>query len=216
MAILPPAARGVMRANSRFRRSLAQTHIYRSSISVAPERRKLAGIDWMDAFNPMVLANNLLLPFLTAALEDFFKSSFVALLRYSDRKEVFFKGARLNSTQLSRVSNRIITIEEAVAESLPFQRISSVCDHFKALDPALDIAACLKRPYRKRRESLYVSLESMVEKRHSLIHQNTLTPDYSDSHAAADIHNLEVSVMRCLKRMNIHYAWSLSDFDLRD
>ncbi|HEX7517000.1 MAG TPA: hypothetical protein VF345_06910 [Chthoniobacterales bacterium] len=191
-----------------------QTMIYRSSISVRPEFRKLSGIQWMDDLNPMILVNNLLLPFLTAALEDFFKSSFVALLRYSERKELFFKGSRLNSAQLTRVSNKTLTIEEAVAESLPFQRIASVCAHFKALDPALDFAGCLKRPYRKRRESLYTSLEAMVEKRHSLIHQNTLTLNYSDSHATADIHNLEVSVERCLKRMNAHYAWGFSSLEL--
>jgi hypothetical protein len=173
MLVLPPRARGVLRAYSRLKYSIFQTHIYRSSISAAPERRKLTGIQWMDELNPMILANNLLLPFLTAALEDFFKSAFVALLRYSDRKRAVFKGARVASSNLARVSDGVLTIEEAVAESLPFQKISMICEHFKALDPHLDIAGCLKRPYRRRRESLLHSLDGMVERRHSLIHQNT-------------------------------------------
>lgn len=216
MPVLPPRARGILRAYSRLNFSLGQTFIYRSSVSVAPERRKVTGIEWMDALNPMILANNLLLPFLTAALEDFFKSAFVALLRYSDRKESFFKGARLNSGQLARVSNRLITIEEALAESLPFQKVSMICEHFKVLDPELDLAGSLKRPYRRRRESLLQSLDTMVERRHSLIHQNTLTTDYSDSDVDHDIHNLKIAATRCVRRMISHYGWNISDFDLRD
>jgi hypothetical protein len=209
-----PAARGVRRAYSRLRYSLFQIAVYRQSISIAPERKKISGVEWIDSLNPSVLSNNLLLPFLTAALEDFFKSSFVALLRYSERKETFFKNARLNASHLTGISDGKLTVEEAIAQALPFQRISSICDHFKALDSALDLASCLKRPYRRRSVSLFESIEKMVEKRHELIHRNTLASDYSDELAEHDINNVEVATKRCILKMNNHYAWNLSKFDL--
>ncbi len=211
---LVPAARGARRAYSHLRFSLFQIAIYRQSISIAPERKKIAGIEWMDSLNPSVLSNNLLLPFLTAALEDFFKSSFVALLRYSERKETFFKNARLNASHLAGISNGSLTVEEAIAQALPFQRISSICDHFRAFDPSLDLSGCLKRPYRRRSISLFESLEKMVEKRHELIHRNILASDYSDELAEHDINNVKVATTRCIQRMNSHYGWNLSKFDL--
>ncbi len=210
----PPQARGVVRAYSRFKFSAMQTYVYCNSIAVLPERRKVSGIDWMDRLNPMILANNLLLPFHAAAVEDFFKSSFVALLRYSSRKDIFFKGSRLLSTNLARVSDGVITIEEAVAESLPFQNIVSICDHFKALDPDLDLAGVLRRPYRRRRQSLFDSLNAMLEKRHALIHRNIIDTKYTDDVVERDIDNLKVSAERCVKRMNSHYRWNLSDWEL--
>lgn len=214
MAAPPPPARGVRRAYSRLRYSIFQIAVYRGSITIAPERKKITGIEWMDSLNPSVLSNNLLLPFLTAALEDFFKSSFVALLRYSQRKETFFKNARLNASHLAGISDGKLSVEEAIAQSLPFQKISAICDHFRAIDSTLDLAGCLKRPYRRRSVSLFDSLEAMVEKRHELIHRNTIASDYSDEHAKHDIHNVEVATKRCIHKMNSHYGWNLSKFDI--
>jgi hypothetical protein len=211
---LPPQARGVIRAYSRFKFSAMQTYMYRNSVSVSPDRKKVSGIDWMDRLNPMILANNLLLPFQAAAVEDFFKSCFVALLRYSSRKDIFFKGARLVSANLSRVSDGAISIEEAIAESLPFQNIVSICEHFKTLDPKLDLAGVLRRPYRRRRESLFDSLSVMLEKRHALIHRNIIDTKYTDDVVERDVDNLKASTERCVRRMNIHYGWNLSDWEL--
>jgi len=61
---------------------------------------------------------------------------------------------------------------------------------------------------------LFESLEKMVEKRHELIHRNTLASDYSDELAEHDINNVKVATTRCIQRMNSHYGWNLSKFDL--
>lgn len=206
----PPPARGAYVAHNRFQRSIGQVLIFRSSVAVPPERKQISGIHWLDSLNPSIIANNLLLPFLTSALEDFFKSTFVALLRYSDRKDVFLKASRLNASQLSKISDGKLTVEEAIAETLPFQRISSICDHYRALDPKLDLSGCLKKPYRRRRTTLFESLESMVEKRHELIHRNCLSVDYSDANAQSDINNLRAAVQRSFERMIVHYGWKSS------
>lgn len=64
-----------------------------------PERKR-KGIGFPFDLEPRTLANNLLAPFLVAAIEDYFKSTFVALLRYSNRKEQFSRresGSRVSS-----------------------------------------------------------------------------------------------------------------------
>lgn len=203
-------------AYGRFITSLTQAKIYCASIPSLPHQKQICGIEWADMFNPVIVANNLLLPFFTAILEDFFKSTFVALLRYSDRKEAFFKSAKISSPNLVAISEGSVCVEAALAETFSFQKISSICDSFKSLDSKLDLAACLKKPYRKRRESLFESIERMVEKRHGIIHRNTLVPDYTKSAVEFDVNNMEVIAWRCMKRMNSHYNWKLSDKELRD
>ena len=208
----PAAARGVLLAHGNLRFTLTQVAVFRMSHN--PVKRPVTRVAWMDAVNPGIIANNLVLPFLTAGLEDFFKSSFIALLRYLPRRESFFKGARLSATHLSSIALEALTVEEAIAEGLPFQRISSICEHFKALDPKLDLAGGLKRPYRRRKSALFDDIEAMVERRHALIHQNRLNLEYTDENLDRDLNNIQVAGLRCLERMNDHFDWGITDPEL--
>ena len=88
----------------------------------------------------------MLVSFCVSIVEDYMKSCFVALLKYSDKKESFLRNVRLQGDQLSRISNREISIEEAVAESLSFQRISSACKNIASIDSSLDVAGALRKP----------------------------------------------------------------------
>jgi hypothetical protein len=205
----PASARGVILAYTNLSFMLAQVTIFRSSIKQSD--RPIAGVEWLDSINPRIIANNLVLPFLTAGLEDYFKSSFVALLRYSARKETFFKSARLSSSQLAGIAADTHSVEDAVAETLPFQRISSICEHFRALDPKLDLAGCLRRPYRRRKSSLFDEIELMVERRHALIHQSKLNTEYSDENIDRDLNNIHVAARRCIERMSQHFDWNVAE-----
>ncbi|HEX7679523.1 MAG TPA: hypothetical protein VF713_15430, partial [Thermoanaerobaculia bacterium] len=82
-----PAASGCHLAFNRFGTNLIKAAYYHSSRQFAremlmPSPRFKAMLD----FDPRALANNALVPYLVATLEDYFKSSFVAILRYSPRK----------------------------------------------------------------------------------------------------------------------------------
>lgn len=62
------------------------------------------------------------MPFLVAAVEDYFKSTFVALLRYAPKKASFLKGVRSQGDQLLAIADGKHTVEEQVVETLPFHR----------------------------------------------------------------------------------------------
>jgi len=171
----------------------------------------ITGVGWLDSINPRVIANNLVLPFLTAGFEEYFKSSFIALLRYSSRKEVFFKNARLMSSHLADIADESRSVEEAIAEALPFQRISNVCEHFRTLVPKLDLAGCFKRPYRRRKTSVFSAIELMVERRHALIHQNQLNTAYTDENLDRDLNNIQVVARRSVEEMSSHFNWDIID-----
>jgi len=177
-----PSQSGCHKAFQHFGGNLIKTDVYLMN-RVFPNKQweKTGVFGFMDAMNPRLLSNNLLLPYLVAVLEDYFKSTFVALLKYSDRKESFLKGSRLSSEQLCRISSGSMSVEEAVSEILPFQSISAICQHFHQLEPKLDLAGALKRPYRRRKQSLFITLDHLVKLRHDFIHRAEMDTTFTDN-----------------------------------
>jgi hypothetical protein len=117
-----PAASGCHLAFARFGSNLiraaryleinASTHVQKTDILL-----KQLGMDHRT------LSCNMLVSFFVSIVEDYLKSCFVALLKYSEKKESLLRNARLQGDQLNRISNEEISIEEAVAESMSFQRM---------------------------------------------------------------------------------------------
>lgn len=168
---------------------------------------KKANIYVLGKMSPWLVSNNLLLPYLVAILEDYFKSSFIALLRYSNKKDSFLKSGRLSSDHLEQISDEKLSIEEAIAENLPFQRISAICKNFKAIDKRIDLASALRKPYRGRKVSLYETIERLVNLRHSFIHRGQIDPSLSDKVIAYYLNDLQVSIIRCYKHLTKVNKW---------
>ena len=203
-----PAQAGCHLAFQRFGEGLIKADIYLMHREFPQEQWKHIGkFEFLDKMNPLLLSNNLLLPYLVSVLEDYFKSTFVALLRYSDRKELFLRGARLSSEHLLKISSGESSIETAIAETLPFQRISSICQHFKSLEPNLDLAGALRKPYRRRKKSLFETSEEMVLRRHAFIHQGQLDTSFDNTEIEKTLNDLEESVVRCYRRITNYYGW---------
>jgi len=159
--------------------------------------------------NPDVFVANVMVTYLVSAMEDYFKSTYIALLTYSDRKATILKGIRLTGEHLARVSEGRLTIEEATAEALSFQRLAAVGRNFHDLDPSLDILAPLKQPYRRRKISLLEGLEALVSQRHRLIHGMEL--DIWTDHKALERHinDLTAGIARVYRHVGHHYGWKL-------
>jgi hypothetical protein len=161
----------------------------------------------LAAYSPWVLSNNLLLPFVVSILEDYFKSTFVALLKYSARKESVFKSARLSSQQLLRLSEGNVSVEALVAEGMTFQNLRVVSDAFRTLIPALDIHGVLRRPYRRRRLSLWEALSEVVENRHAFVHRGEVDIEFGDEVLATRIVDAQVAVDRVYRRLCQVSGW---------
>lgn len=204
----PPApASGCFLAFSRFGGNLIKANICLQSRVFPNHPTEVPKHDPMPDYNPRIVANNTLVPFLVAASEDYFKSTWIAITRYSVNKEAVFKNYRLQGNQLLAVANRVRSIEEQIAETLSFQRLSSVCANFKQVDPKLDIYGALRRPYRRRTVSLFESIERMVESRHNLIHRAILDETLTDGRIHELIYDLEAAVERVYRCVTDHYGW---------
>lgn len=188
--------------------NLIRADIYLMNRNFPNEQWEKTGlIDHFDEMNPRLLSNNMLVPYLVSIMEDYFKSTFIALLKYSPKKEYFFKKSRLSSSHLVKISNREISVEDAVAEMLSFQNISAICNNINKLDNNLDLSGVLKRPYRKRKKKLYDDLESLLSQRHVFIHKGIMNIQFEDKKLKKAMKDLEVSVCRCYRAIINRYDW---------
>jgi hypothetical protein len=164
----------------------------------------------MDQMNPRLLSNNLLLPYVIAIWEDYFRSTFAAALKYSNKREAALKEARLNHGHLEQVALGSQPIERAIAESFSFQRPSVIAKNFRLLDKNLDLAAALRKPYRQRKTSLFDSIEKLVEDRNEFVHAGHINLRLFDSQLKSTLSNMEMAIDRAYECVAAHYHFAPS------
>jgi hypothetical protein len=155
--------------------------------------------------HPQTLSSNMLIAFFVSIIEDYFKSCFVALLKYSPEKEKFLRGVRLRSDQIARVSDGKENVEQVVAETLSFQRISIACKNFEAIDRAL--AGALRKPYNRRRLSLYDQLEQLTDSRNRFVHRADLDLSLTNVAVDAALRDVEVAMTRVQRAILKRHSW---------
>ena len=208
---VPPAASGCYLAMQRLDWNLTRVNHYLHSGFVLPDSNPLDAAQkvWpqMRQLNPEVFISNVLMTYLVSAMEDYFKSSYIALLTYAERKQTILKGIRLSGEQLAQISASTLTVEQATAEALPFQRLAAVGRHFADVDQKLDVLAPLKRPYRRRKVNLLDRLEDLVSRRHALIHAMHIDTDLDREKLEGNIHELTVGLSRVYEGITHQYGW---------
>jgi hypothetical protein len=208
---VPPPASGCYLSMRRFDWHLSRLEPFLGT-RIFPKSHKsmeFAERAWrvLSEANPEVFSNNIIVPYVVSMMEDFFKSTYIALLRYSDKKATIFKNARLSGEQLANISKGVLTVEEAVAETMSFQRVSAVARHFKDLDPRIDISGALKKPYRGRKTTLFQSLDDLTTRRHALIHRVEIDISLRGKKIDRIVANAAVAVGRIYKHVTDQYGW---------
>jgi hypothetical protein len=209
---LPSQASGCFLAMQGLDWNLTRVNGYRGWGFALPDSNPFAPAEkvWpqmMRQLNPEVFISNVLIAYLVSAMEDYFKSTYIALLTYADRKPTILKGIRLSGEQLTQISMGVLTVEQAAAEVLPFPRLTAIGRHFAEIDQKLDILAPLGRPYRRRKTTLLYRLEDLVSRRHALIHRMDIDTDLTRKGLEAFIHDLTVGISRIYKEITQHYGW---------
>lgn len=159
---------------------------------------------------PEVFNANVYLSFLCSIIEEYFRETYIALLRYSNKKEKILN-TKLSSFDLIDVSSGKKTVEEVFASSLSFQNIHKIVFHFKGLDSRLDIGTPLKKPYHQRKQTLYEKIDEIFERRHRMIHRIEFDLKYSSKELTADINDVKISLERVYKYICKRYDWEPQD-----
>lgn len=205
-----PVCSGCYLARWRLNNNLVRAHVYlmnRDRGAHAP-RTPPSGLRFLDENNPRLISNNLLLPYLIAIWEEYFRSTFVACLKYSKQREGALKRAKLSHAHLEELAIGASRVEEVVASYFHFQRPSAIAECFKLLDPKLDLAAPLRKPYRRRKLSLYESMETLVETRNEFVHSGNMDLSLSDAKLKTIISDLVVAVDRTYQYIGNHFGFT--------
>lgn len=205
----PPAASGCHLAFSRFGSNLIRALHYWDSLTLPNHPAATADNAIVQlGMHPRSLSANMLMAFSVSIVEDYLNSCFIALLKYSPQKEKLLRGISLRGDHLARVSNGEESVEQAVAETFSFQRISAACKNFATIDKKLDIAAALRKPFNRRRSTLFDDLEALADKRNQFVHRASLDLSVTDGAIKKTLHDLDVAMTRVQKSIVSQYGWS--------
>lgn len=204
-----PLSSGCFLARWRFHNALMKAKIYLMSRKLeGPIAKETpSGFDFMDDLNPRLLSNNLLLPYVVAIWEEYFRSTFAAGLRYSKQREAALKRARLSHRHLEHVALGSQPIERAVAESFSFQRPIAIADNFRLLDQKLDLGAAMRKPYRRRKIMLFDSIEKLIDDRNEFVHTGRMDLEFFDPQLESALTDMEVAVNRAYECVAAHYRF---------
>ena len=200
---------GVFLAHLKFKQNIDRGKLLIKNLSVATGHFPALSIHpTIDAYNPRVVASNLLVPFLVATMEDLFRSSYIALLRYSDKKSQIIKNAQLKSSDMTALISGEADLIDVVARWMNFQDLKKASEAFKGLNNKHDIHGVLNRPYGRRKASLWDSLTALIKQRHLLIHDAQVRADYSLANIDRDTNTCATAIWKVYQHIAIANAWS--------
>ena len=182
----------------RFNSAILKTKIYLSSRNLTGNIAKVesTGLPWMDDINPRILSNNMLLPYLIGCWESYFRNSFISIIKYTDASPKALKNCRVSTSDYMRIIHGEASLESVLADSLSFQRPTIISENFRTLDLKIDIATWLKKPYHKRKKSLFDSITDVVEIRDIIVHTGMTDINIFDQQIKAIMDDLIVAVDR--------------------
>lgn len=204
-----PLSAGCFIARWRFKNDLisARAYLSRREFKGPPPKDAPSGIDWLDESNPRLLSNNFLLPYLVAIWEEYFRSTFVAALKYTEDKAAVLNRARLSHEHLERLVVGSQPVARVVAESFSFQRPSSIAENFRLLDRKLDLAGAMRKPYRRRKTTLFESIGKLIEDRNEFVHSGQMNLKFFDTQLRSTFSDMEVAVNRAYECVATHYRF---------
>lgn len=157
--------------------------------------------------NPRLLSNNLLVPFIIAVWEEYYRATFTAVLRYADKREVVLKKARLSHAQLEQIAAEK-QIERAIAECFSFQRPSVIGENFRMIDTRLDVLGAMRKPYRRRKVTLSDAIESLVDTRNAFVHAGEMDMSLFDKELQTIMSDIVVAVDRSYEAIGNHFKFT--------
>lgn len=205
-----PLASGCFLARWRFHNGLGRARVYlmNRKFEGASALDKSSGHQYIDEFNPRLLSNNFLMPYVVAIWEDYFRSTFAAVLKYSEQRDGILKKTRLSHTHLEQIALGAQPIERAVSECFSFQRPSLISENFRIMDSKLDVGGAMRKPYRRRKVSLYDSIEALVEGRNAFVHEGEMNMALFDQKMQIALDDIVTAVDRAYECIGKRYKFA--------
>lgn len=162
----------------------------------------------LDNMRPIVVSNNIQLPYLIGSWENYIKNVFLAVLKYGDVGDKFIKPDKLSSEDLIKIKNGDACVEECLVSKLSFQRPSVIISNFKKLNPNLDVNAIFQKPFKRRKTSLYVQIDNIIELRNKIVHNGFLDTSLTQKDISRFIENITEVSNRLYKALGEQYNFT--------
>ncbi len=202
-----PAQRGCHAAHFRLSNSFADILLLLNNHKADESCEKmmeLYGVPSSEA-----LLSNISTTYIASIIENYLRQLYVALLKYSDKKESIIASSKVNQYDLFEVSNNNICVEEAIALSKSFQNIHKAHSYFGEINKRIDIKGTLSKPYHGRKENLFLTIDRVLEHRHSLVHRMDVDIQYKIEEVKKDIKSVAVALDKIYEHICLVYGWEM-------
>lgn len=182
-----------------FNNAVMKPKVFLDSIQMTGDiaREERTEFPWLDSFNPRILSGNMIIPYLIGCWESYFRNSYVAILKFSEGvSENALRRCNLSSKELLMVVKHEVALEDLIADSLSFQRPSIIAENFRQINSRIDLAAWLRKPYHRRKKTLFDSITEIVSIRDSLVHTGNVDLSIMDKQIQSIINDLTAAVDR--------------------
>ena len=194
-----------------YNNAMNKCHIYLQNRELNGDisRNETTGFLWLDSLNPRLLSNNMILPYVIGCWESYFRQSYIAILKYADQiNEKALKNCRASQTDFLEIIREGRSLEEVLADSLSFQRPKIIHENFKQLDNNLDLASCLRKPYHRRKKTLFDSITETIIMRDELVHTGNTNLALYDDNIKMILNDLTAAVDRVYKEFGKVYEFT--------
>jgi hypothetical protein len=109
-----------------FQSNMAQPNIFFQHLESIEKDKPLTDMWVINKFHPTSIGMNITVPFLISVFEEYFRSTYVVLLKWSDKKKEILKSSKINSEDLADVADGLNSVEKLVARYISFQNLDSI------------------------------------------------------------------------------------------
>lgn len=153
-------------------------------------------VPFLDELNPLLFSNNVLLPYLIAVWEDYFRNLFIAGLHELGITDHIRSNINPTKMRFSLEVGR--SAEEIVASQFAFQRPEGIARNFKLLNRKLDFEICWTRNSKGGQILLFDQVTQLVDDRNNFVHQGSMNMTLFNK-------KLEYSIARLLRAADLAY-----------
>lgn len=162
-------------------------------------------LPFIDGMRPIVVSNNIQLPYLIGAWENYIKNVFLVVLKYGDACDKFIRPDKLSADDLIRIKNGEACVEECLVNRLSFQRPYVIISNFKQLDSSIDVNGIFQKPLKRRKTSLYTQIDKMIDLRNKIVHDGFLDTNLTQKDISKFVENITEVADRLYKVLGKRY-----------
>ncbi|PJZ70817.1 hypothetical protein CH373_18385 [Leptospira perolatii] len=163
-------------------------------------------MDTLGIHHPLNLSAGMAIPFLLSALENYFRSTYIALIKYK-ANESFFRKSQIHRNEIIKLVKEESDLFESLSQSVSFQNISSLCNAFKEIDNRINLEKILKIKYKKSNQTLYDYFHNFFEKRHKIVHRFEFEAGYDLEKFSFELKRIKLGTKKIYYHLIKVFKW---------